>query len=227
MKKIFSMFVFVCFALGILFGVNNYSQNVFAVNQTEYVTIITQTYIYKDSNLKSEIYKKDNEYFALSVGTTLKLDNSTQDDHKLFYKVHLYEIIDNASETDVGYVLKAHALDSSIKSPQKKLDDNAKIKIDNAILYLYDQVNNNYIQQNITLQKDTKVRILDGYDTNKEYTYISYQKDDGEIMSYYIKTTDLSVSGINYSVIIAISLLITCCAIIGIIVGIKRKKAKK
>lgn len=233
MKKSIVSLILILFALCL--PLNFGSENVFAINTPNSVTVIANTYIYKDHDIKSEMFTKivgsgesqTEEYVVLKTGTVLNVDNSSPEDYKLFYTVFIFGIIDGATETDVGYVLKAHTLDSSISSPEKRLDTNATIKNDNVILYTYDQITKTYKNTDITLKSNTGVRILDGYDKKKEYTYISYQNDDGEILSYYIKTSDLSVKGVNYSVIIAISTLVTCVAILGIVFGIWGKKKKK
>ena len=77
------------------------------------------------------------------------------------------------------------------------------------------------------MNKDTKVRILDGYNKKKEFTYISFYDSNDDIVSYYIKTSDLSVNGVNYSLIIGIISLISCISVILIVFGIKGKKKKK
>ncbi len=203
-----------------IFEHSNANSFAFASDVPTKVKTIIETNLYSDANIKSDIIKK------LDVGIVLNVDKEFLDD--MFYKVSLYKIIEEASENDIAYVLKSHTLDSTINSPEKKLDYNAQIKNDNSVLYTYDTNSKTYIETNITLNKDTKVRILDGYDKNKEFTCISYQNKDGDIVSYYIKTENLKVNGINYSVIVAISTLITCAIIISIVFGIKgRKKHQK
>ena len=215
MKKfIYCCLIFVLVCLG--FGCNNF---VLAEEPTS-VRITLETKLYSQPDIWSEIVA------TVKVDTVLQVDNSQI--YPKFYKVKIFNVVENALEDDVAYVLKIHCVDDSIRqSPIKKLDGNATIKNDNAKLYSLDLATNDYIETDITLAKDTKVRILDGYDKNKEFTFIAYQNADGEIMNYYIKTADLSVKGVNYSVIIAISTLITCVSILLIIFGIKGKKRKK
>ncbi len=201
-----------------VFEFNSASSFAFASKEPSLVKTTIETNLYAQPSLKSTIVKK------LDVGIVLTVDTEFLDD--MFYKVSSYQIIEGASETDFAYVLKAHTLDNQINSPEKSLDYNATIKNDDSFLYTYDTNTKTYTKTNISLKKDTKVRILDGYDKNKEYTYISYQNESGEILSYYIETENLKVNGINYSVIVAISTLITCVIIISIVFGIKGRKKK-
>ncbi len=217
MKK---FILFLCFILSVfaIFEFNNSSYFAFANKEPLQIKTIIETNLYNEPNIKSTILKK------LDIGIVLTVDTEFLDD--MFYKISLYKIMEDASKTDYAYVLKAHTLDNKINSPEKNLDYNALVKNDNSILYTFDTNTDSYNQTNIILKKDTKVRILDGYDKNKEYTYISYQDENGEILSYYIKTINLKVNGINYSVIVAISTLITCAIIISIVFGIKGRKKK-
>ncbi len=200
-------------------GSNFASSFAYATNIPSQIKTTLTTNIYEQANIKSNIIKQ------LETGVVLNVDTEFLND--TFYKISIYNIVENSQETDFGYVMKAHCLDASINSPQKQLDYNAKIKNDNAYVFEYDQITNSYNKINISLNKNTKIKILDGYDKNKTYTYISFYNEDDDIVSYYVKTTDISVDGINYSVIVAISTLITCAVIISIVFGLKGKKRKK
>ena len=200
-------------------GSNFASSFAYATNIPSQIKTTLTTNIYEQANIKSNIIKQ------LETGVVLNVDTAFLND--TFYKISIYNIVENSQETDFGYVMKAHCLDASINSPQKQLDYNAKIKNDNAYVFEYDQITNSYNKVNISLNKNTKIKILDGYDKNKTYTYISFYNEDDDIVSYYVKTTDISVDGINYSVIVAISTLITCAVIIYIVFRLKYKKIKK
>lgn len=200
-------------------GSNFASSFAYATNIPSQIKTTLTTNIYEQANIKSNIIKQ------LETGVVLNVDTAFL--NNAFYKISIYNIVENSQETDFGYVMKAHCLDASINSPQKQLDYNAKIKNDNAYVFEYDQITNSYNKVNISLNKNTKIKILDGYDKNKTYTYISFYNEDDDIVSYYVKTTDISVDGINYSVIVAISTLITCAVIISIVFGLKGKKRKK
>lgn len=227
MKKLLStfMFVFVVFAL---FLGQNFNQTIFAKTEIpENVTITLETGIFTQASLNSPMLNQQNNMVKLSVGTKLDVDTTFVDVNGLFYKVSIFEIITGATDGDFGYVLIAHTIDSATKSPQKKLDANAKIKNDNSKIYTKDPTTSIFNETEITLNKNTEVRILDGYNKNKEYTYISFLNSDKEIVSYYIKTIDLLVVGVNYSLIVGISILIACITIVLTVLGIKSKNKKK
>lgn len=188
------------------------------------VKVVLPTYIYIENRVTSEICKKDGQNLQLDVNTVLIVDKTYED--STFYKVCLENVIEGKTGDDYGFVLIAHVIDADKKSPEKKLDSNAKIKNDNSIVYLKNDTTNEYDATSITLNKGTKVRILDGYDKKKEFTYISFYDSDNNIVSYYIKTKDLDVKGVNYSLIVGISSLTACVSVILILLGVKGKKKK-
>ena len=99
-----------------------------------------------------------------------------------------------------GYVLKTLVISNSQKSPVKKLDTNATTKNDSLLFTKPDKQS----PANKTLSKDTPVKILDGYDKDKEFTMISFQENE-TVYTYFVETKNLSVPGINYTAIIAVS----------------------
>lgn len=219
-KKLAFILVLFIFCLGLL--CNNANPKVYAISdKPESVRVITSTTcIYKTPSITGTILKDD-----VLKDTIFKVDNLGID-YDDFYRVYIYNIVENAEETDLGYILKAHALDATISSPIKKLDSNAVIQSLKAKTYSYNSNDKTYSETSHVLDKNTPIRILDGYDKNKEYTYISFTDENDVIISYYVKTSDIYVQGVNYSVIIAISTLISCVALILIITGIKGKKKK-
>lgn len=186
---------------------------------TQVRVVANQTYVYKQASVTSEIVATKCVY-----GTVLNVKRWDSLAER-FYEVYLNTLGDEFNEEDTGYVLKAHVIDNAISSPKKLLDYNAVVKSENAVIYQKEQ--NAFKETSINLIKDTKVRILDGYDKNKQFTYISFLNEDSDIVSYYIKTSDLYVKGINYSIITAVSIMITCLIIISIFVGFSKKKKIK
>ncbi len=218
MKK-FILTVFLCFALCL--GISSPLATTFA-DEIASVTVLVPTAIYSEADIKSEILVE-----KVDTGTKLTLDNTSEQNSDMFYRVYIYGIAPNASENDVGYVLRAQTLDSTITSPLKTLDDNATIKNDDTKTYSYDVNTKKYIEENIVLKKGTPVQVLDGYDKNKDFTYIAFYDSNNNIVRFYVETSNLRVPGINWSVIVAISTLITCATILAIIFGIKGRKKKK
>ncbi len=188
------------------------------------VSVVLPTYVYTENDIKSEIYKQNGQDLQLSVNTVLIVNTTFED--STFYSVCLENVVEGKTSGDYGFVLIAHVIDADKKSPEKKLDSNAKIKNDNTIAYLKNGTTDEYSETGITLNKGTKVRILDGYDKKKEFTYISFYDNDNNIVSYYVKTKDLDVKGVNYSLIVGISSLTACVSVILILLGINGKKKK-
>lgn len=194
-------------------------KTVYANEDPQKVKVVAnQTIVYKEPSITSEILIEKCVY-----GTVFDVVSDDAIDYKLFYKVSVVGLIEDQTIT-VGYILKSHTLDSTISSPTKALDDNATIKNDNAVVY--ELVEQQYVATQKTLPKDTKIRVLDGYDSSKEYTFVSFTEND-IIVSYYVKTVDVQVYGVNYSLIVAIMTLITCACALSIVFGIKAKKKKK
>ena len=225
MKHIFIIFVLI---FCIIFPIGN-NGFIFATSDIPEKIVVSQTtYIYSQADLKSEIIKDSNgNYIMLKQGTMLTIDTTFFDSNSMFYKFCLKDIIDGKTSEDIGYVLIAHTVDYSKQSLHKRLDSNATIKNDNSQIFEKDTTEDGkYNKVDIILNKGTKVKILDGYDKNKQYTYISFYDNNNNIVSYYIQTKDLSVSGVNYSLIIGIMSLVTCVSIILILLGVKGKKKK-
>ena len=185
---------------------------------TQVRVVANQTMVYKEPSITSPVLLTNCEY-----GMVFDVVADDSIDYKLFYQVSVVGKVEDET-IKVGYILKAHALDCEISSPTKSLDDNAIIRSDNTVVY--ELVDNQYVQTTKTLAKDTKIRVLDGYDKSKEYTFISFVENQ-VIVSYYVKTVDIEVHGINYSLIVAIMTLITCACALSIVFGIKAKKKKR
>lgn len=197
------------------------------------VKVVLSTYIYSEVYIDDELQKPtltnpiiqvDGKDFKLKVNDELNVDTDFSDD--MFYRVNLLNLVPGKTASDFGFVLISQTIDANNSSPVKKLDFNAKIKNDNSVIYTKNNAGE-FVKTEGTLNKNTEVRILDGYNKKKEFTYISYYDNNNNIISNYIKTTDLSVSGVNYSLIIGILSLISCISAILIVFGIKGKKRKK
>lgn len=210
----------------------NLAQGVFCARPNK-INVALMTYVYSEVYVDGELQKPtltnpiiqvDGKDFKLKVGTKLNVDTNFSDD--MFYRVCLLNIIPEKTLNDYGFVLISQTMKADASSPKKKLDFNAKIKNDNSIIYTKNNLGE-FVETGKTLNKDTKVRILDGYNKKKEFTYISFYDSNDDIVSYYIKTSDLSVNGVNYSLIIGIISLISCISVILIVFGIKGKKKKK
>lgn len=133
-----------------------------------------------------------------------------------------YEII--VSEDVFGYILMAYALDSSIKSPLIHLDTNATLTETSSVFRL---VGGEYLEvDDISLEKNTRIKVLDGYDINKEYCKVSFTFQD-EIFTYYLLTENIDPDGIGSRFIVAISLIVVCVSIFLILYSFFKGRVRK
>lgn len=183
------------------------TENVFASNK--YIQIImNSTNLYESPDFSSEIITTIPHKTKLEVLDTITNQNYT------FYKVEF-----NYSQ---GYIYANHS--TTNVSPKRFLDYNGYVKSNEAELFTL--IENSYNIINTKLKKDHQIRILDGYDTKKEFTLISYEYNEN-IYTHYIKTADIHANGINKSVIIALSLIVSCVSILLVLFGSNLKKKKK
>lgn len=148
-------------------------------------------------------------------------------------KLHqVYEVVEELEdmykikmETRQGYILKSMAINDNISSPAKVLNYNAEIIAD---CKCFDKYSERFTPNDYELNRGDKVCILDGYDTSKEYTLVSFYKNQ-TLVNCYIKTEVLKVDGINARVITLVSVLIALSTISVIMIGLfvgKKKKIK-
>ena len=118
----------------------------------------------------------------------------------------------------------------------RKNDENFKINFKpNAIVNkeseVYIKTEDNYQNfvyngEKIILESNTEIKLLSAYDKNKTYQEISFLKDN-EILTGYVLTENISVSGFRYYVLIIIFvLIIVFSTVIPIVVKNWKKKRK-
>lgn len=144
----------------------------------------------------------------------------------------LHEVFDVVGEVDDlyevqleeqnGYIAKIAVIDNSLSSPQAILQTNAKTTTN---VFAYEKIGDTYFKhEEITLSKDARIRILNGYDKGKEFTLISFEKDN-TAYTYYVKTALVDPDGIDRSIILAITLILACVS--GGLILIKIFKPKR
>lgn len=90
---------------------------------------------------------------------------------------------------------------------------------------VYLKADNEFVESNIALEKHEKIFLYEGFDKKKDYTAISYLKDN-EIFYGYLKTENIAPNGINPIVITCISLIVAVVGIVFAWVFMKKKKVK-
>ena len=186
-----------------------------------YVKVIyTQISIFSETDVNSET---NQIITTASYGQKLKLSSnsiitSPQDGYN-YYKIAL-----ELEEYDVGYVFVSQVCPVEYSSLNRVLATNAEV-CEDAIVYYKE--NETYYQTETIIPNGTKIRILSGYDKAKAYTRIQYQQEDGEIVTNYIMTSQIKVSGISRTTIGAICIIVTTVTLVLIFFGIKGKTKKK
>lgn len=169
------------------------------------------------TSLPNEVRVVFNQTRIYSVSDLASLETIEQVEGATIKKATLHEVfsvvgeIDDLYEIELesgnGFISKIAVVDNEISSPQSILQTNAKTITD---VFVYEKIGNTYYKhEEITLQKDTRIRILDGYSKGKDYTLISYEKEN-LTYSYYVKTALIDPDGIDRSIILAITLIVAC-----------------
>ena len=131
-----------------------------------------------------------------------------------------YEISYNGAS---AYILKAHVLDTSVKSSNVKLDTNASLRLETMV---YEYNGTSFSETGITLESGTRIKLLDGLNQDADYTRISFELNE-ETLTYYVPTSNITADGMSAAGITAITLIIACTSLLLILFGFKGRKKKK
>ena len=217
MKKIFSILFLICLGLLSLSFLQTNQKTVFAETTNQVVVIFNSSTIFKEASSSSEVVDE------VLFGTNLVLE-----DENLFYDgtVSFYKVNNNGK---IGYIV-SNAVIKETEFLEKKLDPNAKIIKKNVNIY----VDKNDSEESklkidgkeVVLKQYQEVKIIDGYDKNKEYNKIMFELD-GKILTGYVKSENLIVEGFNGTIILVIFIFLLVVSIIVSIILTTRKKRKK
>ena len=128
----------------------------------------------------------------------------------------------------VGYVLSTTVVKAGNSELKVNFQSNARL---NSISDVYELFGNSYNlmeykNSTLKLEKNTEIKILNGYDKHTEYTQISFEYDN-QILTGYVRTENIKISGFNYYFLIAIFLLVIIFSTVIPIVVKNWKKKKK
>jgi len=179
----------------------------FSFEQPEQVKIIMNSvYVYENADRSSNVIGRA---YHKEIYNVLSLEEN-------FYKIEF--------NSDSGYILTAYAMDATILSPIINLDTNASLIKDSEV---YRFADNEYkAVENIKLDAGTRIKILSGYDTSKQYRHISFLFNE-EVLTFYIPTENIVADGISARAIIAIMLIIVCITLFLILYSFLRGKKVK
>lgn len=212
---------------------NSKNLEIYAINnEAKNIVISTQnTPIYKlPSSLKAENGSQDTLRLDLNISsgdtfTAYRLINSPKDsNNKSFYEVKFNDENWGYIDSTSAYIAPTTNTPEEEKTPA--LQTNAYIINDNKNqVELYRLENGNFIKTGTLISSETRVQIdKETFDINSEYTEIKLIKDN-EIITAYIKTTNIRVDGVKIEIIIA-SILCLLCVVLGIVLTVFIRKNK-
>ena len=135
---------------------------------------------------------------------------------------NFYEITHDGG---TGWVLANYVwqIDDSLGKITNFPDFNASVKYDT---FAYNLDSGNYEITTIAISKDSRVKILSGYDNKKDYTEVQVVTE-GNLRVYYLLTEAIAPDGVNPMVIVAISLVATAIGIVFIVMGVRFTKKRR
>ncbi len=206
-----------------LVGIVSSNNFVCSAESKIYRVCVTDCNVFKEPNSVLE----NNILEVLKYGSKIKIGTTLIDDLNEGSNLKFYPVLDN-DDFVVGYVLCSSVISDSEQELYVKFQPNAKLNADSEI---YNLVDGEYQKlkingQEITLSKDTNIKLLEKYDKNKTYSQISFSYEN-EIRIGYVLTKNIQVSGFNYYFLIAIFLIVIIASTVIPIVVKNWKKNKK
>lgn len=129
-----------------------------------------------------------------------------------------------------GWILKNAVSDANSSSLEKTLDPNAKTLNENVKVFSTEKLENGseviISGQPVLLKQFQEVKIVGEYNKNSDSTKIMFEFDN-QILTGYVKTSDLVVEGFNGTIILIVFIFILVASIIISIITTTRKKRKK
>lgn len=160
-------------------------------------------------------------------GSIIKISEVVRNDLNEGSNLKFYPVLDD-DDYVIGYVLCSSVVSDTEQELYVKLQPNAKLNSDSEI---YNFVDGEYQKlkisgEEVILTKNTSIKMLEKYDKNKTYTQISFCFEN-EIITGYVLTKNIQVSGFNYYFLIAIFLIVIIASTVIPIVVKNWKKNKK
>ena len=211
MKKIIYFLLIICVCT---FGNN---KMVFAEGQDYVKALYSTVVVFSEPNIATA-----SEIAEVTYGTKFLLKDVNQIDGDDGLKYYLVELSNVENYTE-GYVLCSQVISIEYASPKRELSTNATLANDANV---YTHVNSQYNDTGVILKAGERIKLLDGYIKELEYSRIQYKDLDGDIFTAYIKTENIKVSGISRTTIGAIIIIVSTVSLTLVLFGIKGKKKK-
>lgn len=223
MTKKKSLILIVLLLMLSLVGIVSFNNFICSAESETYRVCVTDCNVFKEPNSALE----NNILEVREYGSTIKISAMEINDLNEGSNLKFYPVLDN-DDFVIGYVLCSSVVSDTEQELYVKLQPNAKLNADSEI---YNFIDGEYQQlkingQEITLSKDTKIKLLEKYDKNKTYSQISFYYEN-EIRTGYVLTKNIQVSGFNYYFLIAIFLIVIIASTVIPIVVKNWKKNKK
>lgn len=162
--------------------------------------------------------------YTASFGDELEVLGTAQTGELSFYQVKI-----PGSEQN-GWVLKNAVSASNSKALEKSLDPNAKTLNKDVKVYSTEKLEKGseiiIAGKPVLLSQFQEVKIVGGYNKNSDSTKIMFEYEN-QILTGYVKTSDLVVEGFNGTIILIVFIFILVISIIVSIIVATKKKRKK
>ena len=214
MKRLIALLFMFCLVFGGAQGAPIYADTL----PSEVRVISVSATIYSEASLSSPMMTGESE-LKVEHGRTFSVIGESGD----FYQISFTITIGETQTQTTGYLLKAYCLDTSIKGQHVNIQTNAHLRNDSVV---YNLNGENYEESEISLEKDFRVRLVDGFDQSLRYTRVMFDYN-GETLMGYISTGEVIPDGISMNTAIAIGLIIASVSIILILFGFSRHNKRK
>lgn len=206
MKKILLILIALCFC----FPIAKISAS---AEGEEFIVCINQTTVFAEPNLESEKLETINYKTKVVVGNLVDGQNTN---------LKFYEII--REDSVLGYVISTTI--SNENQVEYNLQTNATLKAESEVFANLEEEKLLVCGEEIHLEQGTKIKLLQKYNSSEKYSKIAFLNED-EILTGYVLTENISVSGFNYYFLIAIFLIVIIGSTVIPIVYKNWKKQKK
>lgn len=218
MRKQFYILLLLVFA--ILLAPNG-KHFVSASSLPENVRIIyNYAYIYNADENVVESTEKENQSSLIEKVALLYETYKVVDQTSKMYKIEF----ENDEQTLNGYIYKSAVIDNLLRSPEKYLQTNATIT---KKANIFKKENDMFEKvENLSLEKGSKVRLLETLSNKNKYTLISFNHENS-ILVYYVETQTIKADGISRSILTAITLIIVSISAGSVLFTIFKRNNKR
>lgn len=134
--------------------------------------------------------------------------------------IYFYEV--QFEDGKIGYIKKSTAMDSSLSEYTKTFQPDASIKLPDGMTeistYGYDKVTQSYTKKIQVISDNTRIKLINKFDTNVDYTLIAFIDSNDEEIEAYVETKYVYYDNLTTHKIVGFVLFIVSICLI-IIIG--------